>query len=235
MKYKLFLLCLFIFANCLLFAESPFSIGLNGGYTHSNVYFDFKNGFDSYNPNYNGYDDYSNISFGNNYGILFSYEINKNVNINTEINYVIFKNKKNYEYSIPDGSDGIFTSNTTVSYLNIPLLFNYKINYKSFNFSIKTGPWINILLNSEDKMLLKGHGPEFGRPFTIDTTLNLKDSINNIDYGLNISYKMGFEINKNFEIFINNAYYLGMRDIFKLQSDIKNNYYNINIGLMYKL
>ncbi|WP_395043781.1 porin family protein [Flavobacterium sp.] len=102
---------------------------------------------------------------------------------------------------------------TNLSYLSIPVMAQYNITEE---FSLEAGPQIGFLMSANDKA--DGGG-----------SVDIKDSLNSTDFGLNLG--LGYDVAENINIGL--RYTIGMSNILKDSGDIKIGTSNLGLSLAY--
>lgn len=87
-------------------------------------------------------------------GILFEQELKKNFSITGEVDYAPFSYKSNVMQAVAaDGTDLGDITRHSISYLHIPVAFNYNAGINKAKLKVGIGPALNIKLG--DKISLK--------------------------------------------------------------------------------
>ncbi len=179
-----------------------FEIGLRGGFNLGN---------------YQGEDNGGLHKFGGYGGIMLTYNINNNTNLQTEVNYSM--------QGFRDHVDGE-SLKVDLNYITIPILIQFKLrNFEQFK--IIFGPQIGYLVRANED-------PEdFYRPVYIGfRDFAIQEIYKDIDYGANLGLE--YEINDQF--CVQTRYYHGISKIYNksvLDSDAKNRVFSL--GLAYRL
>lgn len=126
----------------------------------------------------------------------------------------------------------VFESDLKVflNYFEIPIFINKKFRFKSTNIIPSFGYGLSFL-NSASVYLDDKSGT---RTFVsnIEIGNDSEESLNRFDHGFYFSIRIDQEIVKNYFMFFESAYYLGMTDHDKLHS-LKNRSVNFNFGFSY--
>ncbi|MEH0158057.1 porin family protein [Limibacter armeniacum] len=115
--------------------------------------------------------------------------------------------------------EGDITAKTAFNYINIPVMAKF---YLAEGFNLQVGPQLGILASAKAKV--EGDGA--------DVDVDLKDSVNSIDFGLNLGAAYELESGLYFE----GRYNLGLTDTAKdNESDdtYKNSVFSIGVGYFF--
>ncbi len=154
-----------------------------------------------------------------NYGyyaeILTTYNINNKFSITSGLTY------NHISYRIKDG-EGIFTSegNLDNSYLNAPLLLNYRLS-KNIPVSISTGPYFGLLLHAQEKgtsyldtsklIVIDPNDPAL-QPEQTYKNIIVKDYYL-IDYGVLLQLGYEFRLNEKISGIILSKFNYGLKNV----------------------
>ncbi len=169
--------------------------------------------------------------------ILGNYNINNNISISSGLNY------KSISYKINDG-EGIIKSTGTLntSYINIPLLLNYKFS-DNFPVSISAGTYIGFLIFAREKgttyidtsliTVTDPNDPILNSSSNYDD--NIKKAYSPVDYGISLQFKGELNQNEKASVIIFSRFNLGLKNIRSGCTDHSAMYkwenYNIVIGI----
>ena len=192
----------------------------------------------------------SKTNYKTNFGyfaeILSDYNINENISITAGFNY-------NYtSYKIKDGEDIMISEgNLNNSYLNIPLLFNYRLSEKN-PISISAGAYLGLLLFAQEKgtsyldtskiIVVETNDPLLQPEQKYDN--NIKEDYYSIDYGVLFQLKYEYKWNEKMSGVFFSRFNYGLKNVLssslgKLKAkhnaatEWKN--YNILIGIGIKI
>lgn len=120
--------------------------------------------------------------------------------------------------------------NVFLNYFEIPIFINKKFRFKSTNIIPSFGYGLSFLSSAsvyqEDTSGTKTFVSN------IEVGNDSEESLNRLDHGFYFSIRIDQQIFKNYFIFFESAYYLGMTDYEKLNS-LKNRNVNFNLGFGY--
>ena len=115
------------------------------------------------------------------------------------------------------------------SFIDLPLSFGWQKNFGRFNFGIKTGPIINLLITTKGSIPIKYNN-------TIILT-DIKDEFKKYQFGLSwqAAATLGYFISSNFAVECSPYYrftLIGIKPI-NTGAEIKNNSFGLQLGLRY--
>jgi hypothetical protein len=146
--------------------------------------------------------DYS-MTFGGSGNVNIGYEISKNIGVKLEVGYA--KLGQNYKDQI---GDSVYSRNLKLNYLQIPVLFKYRVGGEVAKFYFLVGPQFNFLLSASQKYLRNG-APEDGTIIvnskpevigeeTITDRFESFDIMGRLDVGVDISLMENLFLNAGF-------------------------------------
>jgi hypothetical protein len=162
----------------------------------------------------------SSSIIGFNFGGYVEIELSNKISIQPELLFSLQGGKlSSVEYLRLDPMDpGEYVNVETVdklSYINIPVMFKYNVTDK---FTLELGPQLGILISSNRNTSF------YGPTYSANSSRNSTDIYSTIDYGINL----GAEYNISDNIAVGIRYNIGVNNIGKYSTEIKNNVFSIS-------
>jgi hypothetical protein len=206
-------------------------------------------GLGSFITNQNNYGlpfemDYT-LTFGGSGNVNIGFDFNNNIGIKTEIGYAKLGQNYNDTYN-----DTVYTRKIKLNYLQIPLLFKYRVGSDVVKFYAMAGPQFNILLLASQKYLKNESNfdetvpgnwtkPTLIGESTITDRYNSLDILGRLDAGVDIVLATNLFLNVGFTVaygFMDiNATDWQMNDKTGSYDPSHNIYGGINFGINYVL
>lgn len=158
-------------------------------------------------------------------GALINSTISKEFSIQTEF---LFSNQ-GYNYD-----EGTYEMVGNINYFAIPVMVMY-FPTKKFNF--QAGPQVSFLMSHKAEISMKGDEFDPLDPgFSKNTTVDLKDSTQSVELGMNVG--LGYKINDN--VFFSGRYNFGITTVNKKESGSKasgeedrNSVFQFSVGYLF--
>ncbi len=207
---KLILTSILTITSVLVFAQQA-KFGLKGGLNIANQSNTALSGLAQTN---------SSSIIGFNIGGYVEIELANKISIQPELLFSLQGGKLSYvDYLRLDYMDpGEYVNVETVdklSYINMPIMFKYYVIDK---LTLELGPQLGILVSSNRNTSY------YGPTYSGNSSRNSKDFYSTIDYGINLG--AGYNISENIAVGI--RYNIGVNNIGKYSTEIKNNVFSIS-------
>ena len=134
-------------------------------------------------------------------GVVLDYDINHYFGLRFEPMYI----QKRVQKETNDPEFGLVRSRLKTSYFEFPMLFNLSLNRGGINPYLLGGATVSFLLNAQE-----AYNDEF-LEFGFENNQDIKDQINNIDYGYTLGGGLSLPIG-NSSVFIEGRYTRGLAD-----------------------
>lgn len=152
--------------------------------------------------------------------LIFDCQVSENWSIRTGMTYSIQGgNSKDYPQTTilqPEGTGKFFWFTSSISYLEIPLNINYKLNLLPIDLVIGMGPTFGYLLSAYTYM-------EADFKIEEDFRDDISNKLNKLNFIVNTSIFTTFKISDNIFIEIGSNFSNGLFDIFNEKLIIANN------------
>ncbi|WP_435261979.1 hypothetical protein [Tenacibaculum sp. nBUS_03] len=234
LKERVFLL-LFItlFTNHTISSQEKYRISLSGGANSNDITYSASNRVNT---------EYTDNS-GNYFKAGFNFKAYKSISIQTGLTYI----DKNYQYQRTGSREGISTIHRA-KYFNIPVMVGIQplqnsLKSTKFNFEVFAGPYVGWWNSLERESTVEVFGElDFGGfpRKTVVESYNFdknENQFNRVDYGLQAETRVGYNLYKDMNLFIEYSFMYGLSDNQKNELRKTSNYYyttsNYGIGVSY--
>lgn len=161
-------------------------------------------------------------------GIYGHFPITDQFAVQPEVNFTRIGGKSKDEVT-EAGNITIKNKNeTTLDYIQIPLMFKYYPGASRFN--IEAGPQVGFNLYASNKQTTSALG---NTVITTETKQDIKDNVKNFDFGVN--FGLGYNVTDN--INVGARYYMGLTRITEniangsqVGADVKNHSFSVGVG-----
>ena len=116
-------------------------------------------------------------------------------------------------------------------YLEVPIIFGYKIQHSRFTFDIGTGLSLGFLLQANGYVPVNAHAYEFNK------LKDMGDRMNKVMINYILQLGVGYQLDENFSIFIKPNYRQNLQSVFKQDYPVEQKYkvFGIKVGINIKL
>ena len=154
-------------------------------------------------------------------GFIYDYNINYNWLIRSGLFYTKQGgNTEKYQQTSvhePEGTGKYFWFTSSISYMEIPIICNYRFRKLPFDILIGIGPSFSYLISAYE---------DFDADFKIDYSFkeDISDKLSNFNLSLNSSISIMFGLYKSIFLEVGTNFSYGIFDIYTSKSDYMNEY-----------
>ncbi len=188
-------------------ALSQFGIGLNGGLNHSSLDISDPAEIATYVPR-NGFI----------IGAISRYSLSEKYYISAQLRFI----EKGQEVEWSEPLEGDYTE-VQLNYLEVPIHFNYQMNFNTIKPNIFCGVYFGYLLKATGTIKTDNEIFEFDQI----------DQFEKFDFGLDIGVGLDFNLLDNYDLFFDFCYSHGLTHINQYYSAVKNKGFQFTVGFIY--
>jgi len=195
----------FFFISTGVFAQ--ITVGARGGFGFSNTSLELAKGVSG--------------SFGSapQFGLMLHYNLDIKFSVGVEVNYARFSEKITYQPEYVAGQKDQLSSQTEISYIQIPVTARASIGDKKYRAFVNIGPYIGFGLNGSWSKAPRITFIDAITPkaAVFDTTYNLNQGkMKKLDLGGVVATGIEYKVGKTGLVFLETRIQLGFLDIYNL-------------------